>query len=86
MLIKKNIYLVRFSTTAVRSLRIRFKNEICLPAKRTVHNELDLVHGPDSIQALPPEMVLKIADYLGAKDTSSFAILNKRTESILNPS
>jgi len=84
--VTKTTGLRRFSRTAVSSLRIRFKNEICLAAKRTVCNELGLAHGPDSIQALPTEMVLKIANYLGAKDTSSFAKVNRRTESILNPS
>ena len=55
------ITLPRFDPSQVSSLRIRFKNELCLPLKRTLHNELSLVPTNDSIQALPIEIILMIA-------------------------
>ena len=67
----------------MRPAKVRFKNDICLAAKRTLYNELGHDHETDSIQALPAEMVLMIASYLSRRDTLSLSAVNRRFWSVL---
>jgi len=74
----------RFFREGVRPAKVRFKNAICLAAKRTLYNELGHDHDTDSIQALPAEMVLMVASYLSRRDRLSLSAVNRRFWSVLD--
>jgi len=52
----------RFNPRAVAEVKIRFKDEVALPAKHRVCNEVNLPPPSDSIMGLPDEILLMIAN------------------------
>ena len=67
---------------AVRALRVRFKDSICLGVKRTIFNEVGLPQENDSIQALPNELWMKIADMADIKSVLRWGAVNSRAKSL----
>ena len=66
----------RFNLREVAEVKIRFKDEVALPAKHRVCNELNLPPPSDSILGLPDEILLMIAKRIPPADDNRESIRN----------